>query len=80
MPARYRYACHPYPYLAAGLRGDRGALCALRRLGVAWGRWGMLRAAVEEGNRNGNGQGAVVQWMVAEGGGGGSGGEARRWA
>ncbi len=50
------------PYLAAGLRGDRGALCTLRRLGVPWGHRGVLRAAVDRGVTP-----PVVRWMVESG-------------
>ncbi len=50
------------PYLAAGLRGDRGVLCTLRRLGVPWGHRGVLRAAVDRWAAP-----PVVRWMVEEG-------------
>ncbi len=49
-------------YLAAAQRGDRGSLCALRRLGVPWGHRGVLRAAVDWGVAP-----QVVRWMVEEG-------------
>ncbi len=50
------------PYLAAGLRGDRGGLCTLRRLGVPWGHRGVLRAAVDTRIAP-----PVVRWMVEAG-------------
>ncbi len=50
------------PYLAAGLREDRGTLCALRRLGVPWAHRGVLRAAVNRVVAP-----LVVRWMVEEG-------------
>ncbi len=50
------------PYVAAGCRGDRAVLSALRRLGVPWGYSKVLRAVVDLG-----GTAAVVRWMVENG-------------